>query len=173
MTTCINLQQQFGNRFRVTYEESYYAERGDRARAEEPWLMIIPCKHGEIYPFGDDDLVASTKIAGGIARVLKALPFATTHQDGTDGVDVRFPVGRFDEIAEIMKPKRRRQVSDAERRRLAEMGSKFRFTPGAQAPQTARKCVVGARGDSEHMMGLSRRETADRNEAGDGGGDPE
>ena len=157
MTTCINLQQQFGDRFRVTYEESYYAERGDRARAEEPWLMIIPCKHGEIYPFGDDDLVASTKIAGGIARVLKSLTFTTVHQDGTDGVDVRFPVGRFDEIAAIMKPKRRRQVSDAERLRLAEIGVRFRFTHGCQSPQTARESVPSTRGDSEPVMGLSER----------------
>ena len=139
--TCIDLKREFGDRFKVVYEESYQAERGDHGRAEDPWLMVVLCLHGEIYPYGDDQLVASTKVAGGIARTLKALPFVTTHKDGSDGADVLFPVDRFEEIAAIMKPKRRRQVSDAERKRLAEMGAEFRFSPGAQSPKTAQICV--------------------------------
>ena len=61
-----------------------------------------------------------------------------------------FPVDRFEDVAGIMKPRKRRQVSDAERKRLAVMGAKFRFTPGAQTSQTAQICVPSTRGDSEN-----------------------
>ena len=138
---CVNLKERFGDRFKVANEESYQAERGDHGRAEDPWLMVILCLNGEIYPYGDDQLVASTKVAGGVARALTALAFTTLHKDGSDGADVIFPVDRFDEVAGIMKPRKRRRVSDAERKRLAEMGAKFRFSPGAQVPQTAQFCV--------------------------------
>ena len=51
---CVNLKARFGGRFKVVYEESYAAERGGHGRAEDPWLMVIPCQHGEIYPYGYD-----------------------------------------------------------------------------------------------------------------------
>ena len=149
MAECVNLKEQFGDRFKVAYEESYQAERGDHCRAEDPWLMIMLCRHGEIYPFGGDQLVASTKVAGGIARVLKGLSYTIVYQDGSDGVDVLFPGDRFEEIAAIMKPRKRRQISDAEGKRLAEMGAKFRFMPGAQAPETAQISLPSTQDDSD------------------------
>jgi len=117
--------------------------------------LVIPCQHGELYPYGDDQLVASTKVAGGVARALKALTFTTLHQDGSDGVDVIFPVDRFEKVAGIMKPRKRRQVSDAGRKRLAVMGAKFRFTPGAQAPETAQFCVPSPQADPEATASIA------------------
>jgi hypothetical protein len=35
---CINLKARFGKRYKVTYEESYFAEYGPHARKEDPWL---------------------------------------------------------------------------------------------------------------------------------------
>lgn len=51
---CINLKKRFGDRFKVAYEESYYAQYGANARGEDPWYMILalpvlgaePEKHG-------------------------------------------------------------------------------------------------------------------------------
>ena len=63
--------------------------------------------------------------------------FATLHQDGDDGLTVLFPVERFHEVATLMKPRRRRVLSDAERQRLREMGAKYAF----QSHGTCAVCV--------------------------------
>ena len=51
-TDCINLKEMFGDRYKVTYEESYYADHGETAYKEDPWLMILLCQHGHICPWG-------------------------------------------------------------------------------------------------------------------------
>ena len=136
---CVNLKEQFGDRFKVTYEESYRAERGDNGRAEDPWLMVMLCQHGEIYPYGDDQLVASTKVAGGIARALKALPFTTLHQDGTDGVDVIFPADRFEDVAAIMKPRKRRRMTEEAKQQAAKRLRKYQPRKGQSVADVVRQ----------------------------------
>ena len=42
---CIDLKKLFGKQFRVCYEESYHADKGEGARAADPWLMILLCQH--------------------------------------------------------------------------------------------------------------------------------
>ena len=111
----------------MVYEESYCAERGDAARAEDPWLQIIPCRLGHIFPWGGSTLAASTNTRGGTARNLAPLDFTTVAQDGDDGLTVLFPVEKFAQVAELMKPRRRRQISETERARLADMGRKYGY----------------------------------------------
>ena len=60
-------------------------------------------------------------------------------QCGDDGWNVTFDVDLFDQVAELVKPRRRKQVSEAERQRLAEMSreySPFRKSPISEAPET-------------------------------------
>ena len=136
---CINLKERFGDRYKVEYEESYDAEHSEHGRAEDPWLMLTPCRHGFICPWGAENLAACTKTAGSVAKRLKALPFTTVIQDGDDGANVMFHVKHFDAVARIMKPCKRRRLSAEHRARLAEAGAKSRFTHGVQAPKSARK----------------------------------
>ncbi len=112
---CVNLKREFGKTYRVRYEESYYAEYGPNARVEAPWLMVIPCRNGYICPLGGRDLVACTNHLGPVANVLKSLPFTRMAQDGDDGCNIQFDVKHFDEVARIMKPRRRRRLSPEER----------------------------------------------------------
>ena len=63
-TTCINLKERFGDRYKVEHEESYHADRGENARTEDPWLQVLLCQHGHIYPHGRDVLAASTNTRG-------------------------------------------------------------------------------------------------------------
>jgi hypothetical protein len=144
----VNLRERFGRQYRVTMEESYYAERGNSARADDPALQIILCQRGHIYPFGPSTLAAATNARGATARRLAALDFATIHQDGDDGITILFPVGRMPEVAVLMKPRRRRHVSEAERARLAAMGAKYGFRSGTQARSDERPCVETVQGDS-------------------------
>jgi hypothetical protein len=141
MKTCINLRERFGKRFRIRYEESYRAQYGPRAWTPDPWLMIIPCRHGHVFPWGGDKLAASTNRRGGIARNIMALPGVTVHQDGSDGITAVFHVDRFEAVAAIMLPKRRRVASEAEKERLRHLGRQFGYQPGCGAHHTSAACV--------------------------------
>jgi hypothetical protein len=122
LTKCLNLKKLYGERFRVEYEESYYTQYGANGRVDDPWLQTIPCRHGHFYPFGGNFLVASTSKHGAVARALAGLPCVTVQRDGDDGLDSVFHKDDFEIVANLMKPRRKRQVSDQERTRLATLG---------------------------------------------------
>lgn len=145
---CINLRERFGDRFKVRYVQDYFAEYGPNAQTEDPVYMEVPCANGFIAPWSGTELVACTARAGAVARKLGALPFTTVVQDGDDGANVAFPVERFEEVAAVMKPRRRRRLSPTARRRLAEAGVNTRFKSGIHGPHTARPCVPRALPDS-------------------------
>ena len=121
---CVNLKERFGDHYKVGYEECYYADHGDGARGEEPWLMIIPCKHGHLYPHGGDLLGVSTNTMGPITNKIRELACTTVVQDSDEGVSATFHVNDFDEVAAVVKPRRRRRQAPEQADRLA----KYRFT---------------------------------------------
>jgi hypothetical protein len=105
MPTCINLKERFGRRFKVVYEESYCADRGNVARAEDPWLMIVPGRYGHIFPHGGSLLAASVDGYRKVAGKLRRLPCCRVHQDGDDGeLTVVFDVDDFGKVARIIRP---------------------------------------------------------------------
>jgi len=138
---CVNLKERFGKRFKVRYEESRRADRGDGARLPDPWLMILLCQRGHIFPWGGDRLAASTDSPGATARKLAALPGAILHQDGADGMTVVFDVADFAAVAALMHPRRRRQMTEAQRAAATERLAKYAFRPGCKAPETSAVCV--------------------------------
>ena len=142
---CINLRERFGDRFKVAYEESYYAQYGPNARIEDPCLMIIPCPTGHICPGGVGRLMACTDSAGSIAKRLKALDFTTVVQDGSDGVNVMFPVEEFAEVATVMKPRRRRRLSEQQRQNLLKASQDYWFKPGSQSAGAAPESTLAVR----------------------------
>ena len=137
---CVDLRKLYGDRFKMGLEESYFAERPEFRKQERPWLTHILCQYGTIGVWGDNDLVACTTRNGATASKLRKLPFARVAQDGSDGVNVVFDLKHFDEVAEIMKPRRRRQLSEQEKQRLIEMGAKYRYSAGAQSDSGAPVC---------------------------------
>ncbi len=135
---CINLKERFGDRHPVKHEESYVADRGDGARAEEPWLMIIPCKHGHLYPHGGDLLGVSTNGKGAISNKIRELACTRVVQNSDVGVNATFHVDDFDQVAEVMKPHRRRQWTDeqreAQRQHAADHLAAHRFPTQVSGP---------------------------------------
>lgn len=119
---CPDLKALSAGQYRVLREETYAAEHGNRARAADPWLLTIPCRHGHIFPFGAGMLAASTNRRGGIAGQLAALPGCRVHQDGDDGLTVVFPAAMFKAVAAIIKPRRRRRWSEAQRAKAIAAG---------------------------------------------------
>ena len=122
---CPDLKALAARKYRVKREESYHIEHGKRGRSVDPWLWIIPCRHGHMFPFGSGLLGASTDRRGGIARRLAALPGCRVHQDGDDGLTIMFPEAMFEAVAAILKPRCRRRWSDAQRVKAAAEGRLF------------------------------------------------
>jgi hypothetical protein len=145
---CIDLSERFGQRFRVVYEESYFAQYGPRARVNDPWLKIVPCRAGHICPWGGGvrwpvtTLAAATNRPGPIARKLAALPGTVLWNDGDDGATVLFDLAIFDEVAKLMHPKRRRKPpTQAQLAALAQGRRPFGRIPVDKHAPKGRHCV--------------------------------
>jgi hypothetical protein len=149
--TCIDLAEKFGETYRTTYEESYYAERGDGAWAHDPWLCIIPCRHGHIGPWGGSRLCASTSRRGNVARALRSLPCCQVEQDGSDGVTVLFDVADFETVAELMQPHRKRRMTPEQRQAAVDRLAAYRFTAAVTPQGLSAVCVPQAPVDSGAM----------------------
>lgn len=129
MPDCIDLKQRYGHQYRTVPEQSFRAERGDTARAVDPWLMTIPCQHGHIFPFGGSVLAVATNTRGGISKRLAALNCCTLHQDGDDGCNLLFDARHFARVAKIVKPRKRRRLSPEHRAKLLAATEGHRFKP--------------------------------------------
>jgi hypothetical protein len=110
MSTPIDLRKEFGHRWKIGLDEAA------RGRWNDPWLYTIECRYGEIFPWGDDKLAASTTGPGSVAnRLLKLADIKVMH-DGCDGATVVFsrhsPSMR--QVTGLLKPRRARKASPAQ-----------------------------------------------------------
>ncbi len=146
----VDLRKQLGRRYRVEHEESHRAEYGPHARVDDPWLMIIPCRYGHVFPHDCTTLAASVDGFPKVAGRLRRLACCQVHQDGDFGeLTVLFEVADFPEVAKIMRPRRRRQLSPTERERLRAVGFKKGPQTHVDVQQTARRCVSEGQADQE------------------------
>jgi hypothetical protein len=129
MTTCIDLRD-YGDRFKVWNEPE-----GRKAREwDDPWDLIIQGFSGFVAPYGGNFLLACTRSISTTRRVLEAVPGAEIIQDGADGQNVRFAAADFALVAQILRLRRRRQVSHEQRQLSALRLAPYRFGNG---PETA------------------------------------
>ena len=109
MESCINLQERFGQRYRIGWEADG-TTRGQWPEADRPWLREIRCKRrGVIYPQGGEILAAMTPRTRVAAR-LRALPCILSVRGALETI-VTFHVDHADAVFEIMQPYKRRKVS--------------------------------------------------------------
>ncbi len=160
---CVNLRERFGERYKVVYEESYRADRGERAFAPDPWLMTIPCRYGHILPWTADLLAVSVDGHPIMAGIIRRLSCCQVVQDGDFGeLTVTFALDDFPKIAKIMRPHRRPQLSDEERDRrrrvLAENIHGARENPQRTAQEAAPEGqrVSGLMSGASDALALSR-----------------
>jgi len=140
---CVNLKQQFGDRYKVEFEESYFAQYGPNARTEDPWYMVIRCQRAvQIFPWDQSTLAVSTETETPASWIdaLMQIPSIRIHQAGADGFTLLFDVEHFDQVAEIVKPRKRRpKLSEDCRRKLREAGIKYQFTHGSHDSKRPRR----------------------------------
>lgn len=133
--TCIDLREQFGARYRITFERHYK----QWPRRDWPWFARILCRHGFIAPFGGELLQAFTDRPR-IGRRLRSLPFIL-HARGDDETVILFHISHVAEVLAILQPRRRRPaLGDEQKARLIADGqaalTRWRARAKAHSAQT-------------------------------------
>ena len=105
-TGCVDLRPWAeAHRYRFRMEASFGAENSAHVKGDGRWYVEVLCRYGLIYPKGGDILLAYA--TSGVKRHLAAMSLEHHQYDGNNEV-FRVPVGMLDEVAAILKPKRRR-----------------------------------------------------------------
>jgi len=118
------------NRYRYRLEESYGAESDGHVKGDGRWFVEVLCRYGLIYPAGGSDLLAYCN-RGVVSKISELGPDIRLHQYDGGAKVFRFPVSRLEEVAAILKPRKRRTL-DPDRARA--IGERTRY--GAQGGQT-------------------------------------
>jgi hypothetical protein len=127
----IDIKAAYGHRFKITLDES--AEIDGQTREERLWLYQIPGRHGHVYVHGRETLGAYIRLHGDRLDRLLAIPSVRKHQIGDREASATFPPEALEAVAEVLALRRRRQLSDTERRRLVEATAGTRFRPGRKS----------------------------------------
>ena len=118
--SCVDLKEEFGDRYRIAKDESYHAEHGPNAWTHDPWLLVIPCRLGSIHPHGGSTLGICLDGHPVKAKQLAAMKCCRVHQSGDDGTTLLFDLADFQAVAKIVKPHRLPRLSEARRADLRE-----------------------------------------------------
>ena len=96
----------------------------------------------DVYDYSDTHLAACLPPQAG-RNLLRAHPgtFAL-HQDAEDAVVLLFPEGRLDDLADMLRLRKRRRLSETQRRLSAERLRRFQFAPARQGEQTAQERTI-------------------------------
>jgi hypothetical protein len=104
MASCFDLRPWIeAHRYRWHYEEGYSGSEPD-----VQWFIEVLCKNGFIYPYGGTMLCCYAK--SGVRAKIAGVPSAIHHQHDGSAEVFRFHVGQLDQIAAILKPRRKRAV---------------------------------------------------------------
>ncbi len=119
-----DLKALYGARFRITFDEAAEGRTG----RNDPWLMQIPCagKRVMIHLYGENLLAVQCDNRPSIAKRLAELGLRLV-QDGDVEKTFVFPVELFEQVAAIVKPRRRRVLSEQQKAVLAHHRSPFLF----------------------------------------------
>lgn len=108
MTKPIDLQEEFGHRWRIGLDEAA------GGRWKDAWNYRIVCRYGHICPWGGDLLAASTDRAGSVANRLMRLTGVQVVHDGDDGATVTFRRPLLKVVTPLLRPRTVRQPSPAQ-----------------------------------------------------------
>ena len=123
----INLLERFGKRYRVSYDAAYNP-KGKPRSSRDPWMMQIKGRYGTVYPYGGELLCLEIDGHNKLANKIAKLPGITVHQEGEDERTLLFDVSLFEKIARIVKLKRRRRLTEEQRREKAARLAAVRST---------------------------------------------
>jgi hypothetical protein len=113
----MDLRTRFGDHYRIGWEASG-STRSGWPKSERSWLLELRCRYGIVYPYGGEILAAWTDRPR-IGAKLRALACVLRARGDAETV-VTFHVNDAEAVFRILKPYRRRRLSDAQRLRNIE-----------------------------------------------------
>jgi len=119
----IEQEKQFLNYMR-RYADRYKVSRG------EDGVWELPCEHGDIEPYSLTELCCYQvfKSKQGVTWLKKSLPgYCIVTQDAGAELVFKFPNEKFEEIAKLVKAKKRRVLTSEQKTALAARGTHTRF----------------------------------------------
>lgn len=140
MPECVNLRERFAQRFKIEFDPAYDPANRHRDNLD-PWAMLLPLRGGCIFPYGGGMLAVEVDGRPILKRKLAGLACTTIIQDGDGGFgSFAFAVEDFEAVADLVKPRRRRRMTERQRAAAASRLRPFRFRTsgsGIEAPIAA------------------------------------
>jgi len=154
----LDLKAEFGHRYRVELDESYRNERPEW-RGPIAEYQRIPAKFGFFFPHESGQVAFWCKSNRIKVKLLAALgDKVSLHREADTETIFLFDKEHFGAVAGFAQPRKRRCVSEATRQRLAEQGSKTRFSTALRPtsrPRTARTTPRQGRAWADRAKGKS------------------
>jgi hypothetical protein len=144
---CINLQEQFGQRYRITFDAAYNPRHCPKDKLD-PVMMQIPCERGVIYPHGGTRLAVEVDGRAVTAGKLWSSDACTLHQDGDHQKTFTFDVSDFQVVAAIVMPRRKRRLTEAQKQAAAARLAKYQFRSEPCSPARSERPVRHASNQS-------------------------
>ncbi len=101
----VNLREQFGQQYKVSYEESYFAQHGPASQINDPGLRVLRRHHGRPFLWGGQHLAACIEKRGAFTNKLAALCCYLAAQGGEEGLTVSFDILASHTEATAVKPR--------------------------------------------------------------------
>ena len=121
-----NFHDLFGDRFQIGHDPAAKTP----AEQRDPWMMTLLCENGLIYPHGANRLAVECK--GVTGKKLLAMSGITVHQQGDTEWTLLFDLAMADQVFDILKPRKRRTLSEEQKAANVERLKKHRFKKGTQ-----------------------------------------
>jgi hypothetical protein len=144
---CVNLLERFGERLKISWDASY-DPKGKRNL--DPWMMLLPCQGNGvvIYPQGGTRLAVEINYRLPLARKVAALEGLILHQDGNWEKTFLFESTRFEQVAALVKPRRRKQLTEEQRQQALSNLTPFPHGPRSSVDKSHEKRVGVRASDS-------------------------
>lgn len=118
----MDLKAKYGKKYRVTTEDSFEQETDTESRRERWRYYEIRGKHGSVFPYSFDKLaVTFTSI-----QIANRFDSLIIMQNGETERTCLIPSGGEDAVIRAIRPRNRRQLSEATKIMLRERLSKLR-----------------------------------------------
>ena len=127
MNECIDLWRMYGHDYRVSWDPAYDTSGVPRHKLD-PWYFVIHGRFGTVYPFGGMCLVCEIDNHNKIARkALENVNGSTLIQDGEYEKAIRFAAEYFPIVADILRLRRRKKLSQEQKEKCSRQLAKFKF----------------------------------------------
>ena len=132
---CVNLTERFGDRFKIGWDDAFDPKHRPKDKLD-PWMMLLEFQGGNIYPQGGDMLAVEVEGRCRLRKKLDALACTILKQDGDQFRSWRFHVDDFEQVAEIVKPRKRRRISEEQRAASSVRLKRYQFVSASQGSKS-------------------------------------